>query len=135
MTSISRQGFEYWFRKHSKGIALKFSVGGLEESLDAKPDTMVINLNNKKGFVKLALKHGVSLVPVFQFGENELFVPNPRFAGLQKFLIKNLGFYLPVCSGEWLNMPFKRPVYTVGKCALVRSPFPDQLQLGSTLYP
>jgi hypothetical protein len=58
MTSISRQGFEYWFRKHSKGIALKFSIGGLEEMLDSKPDTMTINLNQKKGFVKLALKHG-----------------------------------------------------------------------------
>ena len=33
-------------------------VGGAVEALDAVPNTMTLNLKRRKGFVKLALRHG-----------------------------------------------------------------------------
>jgi hypothetical protein len=38
------------------------------------------------GFVRMALKHGCKLVPVFSFGENEIYdqVPNPQGSRVRK---------------------------------------------------
>ena len=48
-------------------------VGGAQESFYALPNTYKCVLKNRKGFVKIALKSGASLVPAISFGENELF--------------------------------------------------------------
>lgn len=40
------------------GNALILIVGGAEEALDAVPGKMELTLKNRKGFAKLALKHG-----------------------------------------------------------------------------
>lgn len=47
--------------------------GGAEEALDAHPGSHIITLNKRKGFVKTALQTGAQLVPMYCFGENELF--------------------------------------------------------------
>lgn len=79
-------------------------IGGAEESLDAHPHSNKIIVKKRKGFIKLALKHGyvhryivistltacrVSLVPVFSFGENETYdqVANPPGSLLRKFQV------------------------------------------------
>jgi hypothetical protein len=33
-------------------------IGGAVEALDAVPNTMILTLKKRKGFVKLALRHG-----------------------------------------------------------------------------
>ncbi|GLD99280.1 hypothetical protein PINS_up007998 [Pythium insidiosum] len=48
-------------------------VGGAAEALHAHPGTNDIILHKRKGFVRLALVTGTPLVPVFMFGENDLF--------------------------------------------------------------
>lgn len=48
-------------------------VGGAEESFYAYPDTYKCVLKNRKGFVKIALKTGASLVPAISFGENNVY--------------------------------------------------------------
>lgn len=47
------------------------SVGGAQESLNAKPGHYQIVLKKRKGFIKLVLQTGASLVPVFSFGEGK----------------------------------------------------------------
>ncbi|XP_022202789.1 2-acylglycerol O-acyltransferase 2-A [Nilaparvata lugens] len=63
----------------SVGKALILMVGGARESYACKPGRYKIILKNRKGFVKLSLKTGTSLVPVFSFGETDLYdqVENP----------------------------------------------------------
>lgn len=47
--------------------------GGAREALDAHPGTNDLTLRCRRGFVRVALEHGASLVPVFSFGENDIF--------------------------------------------------------------
>jgi len=48
-------------------------IGGANEAMDAVPGLHKLTLKNRKGFVKIALKTGADLVPIYAFGENELF--------------------------------------------------------------
>ncbi|XP_007441625.1 2-acylglycerol O-acyltransferase 2-A-like [Python bivittatus] len=79
---------------------------------------------NLKGFVRLAIEHGTALVPVFSFGENELFdqVENPKGSWLrwtQQHLQKIMGISLPLFHARGIFqytfgfMPYRRPIYTV----------------------
>lgn len=89
----------------SKGNSIILVLGGAKESLDSRPGTYDLTLNERKGFVKIALRHGAALVPVFSFGENDVFdqVSNPRGSKLrqiQEKLLKQMGFALPLFSGR-----------------------------------
>lgn len=53
--------------------AVVIVVGGAQEALLMRPNEYRIVLKKRKGFVKLALKNGTSLVPMFSFGELDLF--------------------------------------------------------------
>lgn len=63
------------------------AIGGATESLYASPGTMDLVLHRRKGFVRVALQTGASLVPVINFGENEVYSTirgNPS-SGLRNF--------------------------------------------------
>ena len=88
-----------------KGESILLAVGGAEESLDAFPGTYKLTLRNRKGFVRVALKAGASLVPVMSFGENELWtaLPNPDGSKIRKFqetMKRILRFTFPVIHGR-----------------------------------
>jgi hypothetical protein len=51
---------------------LTIVVGGAAESLSAHPGTADLTLKRRKGFIKLAIRQGADLVPVFSFGENDV---------------------------------------------------------------
>lgn len=53
--------------------AVGLVVGGAQESFHAVHNTYKCVLKTRKGFVKIALRTGASLVPAISFGENELF--------------------------------------------------------------
>ena len=59
------------------------------QALDAHPGINNLTLKNRKGFVKVALQHGAALVPIFSFGENNLFaqIPNPKGRCVITFLL------------------------------------------------
>lgn len=102
------------------GKSVAIVVGGAEEALDARPGTNDLTLGTRLGFVRLALEHGANLIPVFSFGENELFsqvMPNPPGSNLRAFQEwgkEMLGFSLPLASGRWgLPVPFRRQITTV----------------------
>ncbi|KAK3095225.1 hypothetical protein FSP39_011832 [Pinctada imbricata] len=118
------ESMRYVLTKMGKGHALGLVVGGALEALEAFPGRYNLKLKNKKGFIKMALTTGASLVPIFSFGETELFtqVDNPegsRLRNLQNWLTRYSGFSPPLFHGRGMFnytfglMPYRRPVYTV----------------------
>ncbi|XP_015273112.1 PREDICTED: 2-acylglycerol O-acyltransferase 1 [Gekko japonicus] len=99
-------------------------VGGAREFLDAHRGSLTLNILRKKGLIKIALEHGAQLVPVFSFGENELFkqIENPKGSRLRAFqesLQRLAGFTLPLFHGRGIFqysfglMPYRKPINTV----------------------
>ncbi len=54
------------------GSAITIVVGGAAESLAAHPGTNDLTLKKRFGFIKMAIREGADLVPVFSFGENDV---------------------------------------------------------------
>jgi len=48
-------------------------LGGVPEMDNCQEDEVILFLKKRKGFVKMALRHGACLVPTFSFGEAGLF--------------------------------------------------------------
>ncbi|KAJ3325859.1 2-acylglycerol O-acyltransferase 2 [Boothiomyces sp. JEL0866] len=96
------------------GTALALFVGGAREFHHMKRGTMDLVLNSRKGFVKIALTQGASLVPVLGFGENDIFdrVDHPNFSLLHK-LAKLAKMAAPLFSGRYVFLPHKVPLVTV----------------------
>ncbi|KAJ7282078.1 DAGAT-domain-containing protein [Mycena rebaudengoi] len=106
------------------GSAIIIVVGGAAESLSAHPGTADLTLRRRLGFIKLAIRHGADLVPVFSFGENDIYEQMPNKPGttiykLQERFKSVFGFTLPLFHGRGLLnyniglMPYRRQIVAV----------------------
>jgi 2-acylglycerol O-acyltransferase 2 len=80
-------------------------VGGSQEAFLARPGSYRLVLKNRKGFIRIALQTGSSLVPVFAFGENEVFDrPIIKHGSLLYLIVdsfmKKTGISLPLVLGR-----------------------------------
>jgi 2-acylglycerol O-acyltransferase 2 len=64
------------------GSAITIVVGGAAESLAAHPGTADLTLKKRYGFIKMAIRAGADLVPVFSFGENDVSGPRDAHMGM-----------------------------------------------------
>ncbi|KAM8778374.1 2-acylglycerol O-acyltransferase 2-like [Rhynchonycteris naso] len=137
LVSSSKASAAHLLSRPGGGQVAVVAVGGPLESLEAKPGALSLRIRNQKGFVKLALEYGASLVPVFSFGENELFqqFPNPPGSWVrraQEALQRLLSVALPLFHGRLgLLLPFRKPIYTVvgAPIPVQRSPRPSRAQV------
>lgn len=129
LASVSRESIENLLSKGGingagMGRAVTIVIGGARESLDARPNTLRLVLNSRKGFVKLAIRTGADLVPVLAFGENELYdqVDSEEHAWIHKFQMvfkKAMGFTIPLFHARGVFnydvglMPYRRAVNIV----------------------
>lgn len=136
--SVSKKSVCHVLSKEGGGNISVIVLGGAEESLDAHPGKFTLFIRQRKGFVKIALTHGAYLVPVFSFGENELFkqVSNPEGSWLrnvQEKLQKIMGFALPLFHARGIFqynfglIPYRKPIHTV-----VGRPIPVRQTLNPT---
>eukprot|EP00435_Cladocopium_sp_Y103_P036375 s1742_g9.t1 len=61
----------------------------------------------REGFVRLALQHGVPIVPVYVFGEAQLFQQSKFLFGLRSWIQKKLGIALVMPYGPF-GLPFTK---------------------------
>jgi len=124
MCECSKESIEWLLTKEGTGNALVLIIGGANEALEAKEGNFRLCYKQRKGFVKIALRHGVSLVPMYCFGENNIYeqVPNPPGSfvrKMQQFLVQRMGFSMPVLHGRGIFnytfgiLPFRRAITTV----------------------
>lgn len=128
-----KQSLEYLLNTdRAVNNAVILVVGGAAEALDAHPGSHMLTLKNRKGFIRLALETGAQLVPLYSFGENELFdqVDNPRgskLRAIQTYFKDHIGFSIPLFNGRGIFnytyglLPRRKRIDTV-----VGSPIPVQ---------
>ena len=78
-----------------KGIATVLVPGGAFEARNWSKGEVKLYLNKRKGFIKLALRFGVDLVPSFSF--NEQFIYSQLSAEEGNYLLFHLYLRLPYC--------------------------------------
>ncbi|XP_061445780.1 2-acylglycerol O-acyltransferase 2-like [Rhineura floridana] len=139
LVSSDKASASYILSRPEGGQVAVIAVGGSPESLEARPGALTLQLLSRKGFIKMALQHGAALVPVFSFGENELFnqVSNPQgsfIRTVQEHFQKAMGLALPLFHARGVFqysfglLPFRRPIQTVvGPPILVpKTPHPSR---------
>lgn len=129
LASVSRESCENILSKGGKngegmGRAITIVVGGARESLESKPGTNNLILNCRLGFVKLAIRQGADLVPVFGFGENDIYEQldphlHPWINKMQLLIKKVMGWTVPIFHARGIfnydvgMMPYRRPMNIV----------------------
>ncbi|TPX60658.1 hypothetical protein CcCBS67573_g08980 [Chytriomyces confervae] len=83
------------------GNIVTLVVGGAEEFTYMQPKTMDLVLQKRKGFAKLALTTGASLVPLISFNENDTWKPSDSefLRKVNKFAKSTFHFVLPALEG------------------------------------
>ncbi|OWK18176.1 MOGAT2 [Cervus elaphus hippelaphus] len=139
LVSADKESAAHILSREGGGNLLAILVGGVQESLDARPGAYKLVLWNRKGFIRLALTHGAALVPIFSFGENDMFdqienSPGSWLRWFQEQILKIVGASIPLFYGRGVFqysfglMPYCRPINTVvGKPIEVqKTPHPSQ---------
>ncbi|XP_041482471.1 2-acylglycerol O-acyltransferase 2-A-like [Lytechinus variegatus] len=124
MCDCSRESLDYLLSDSGKGNAVVLVVGGAIESLEAHPHAHRLYLNRRRGFIVKAMEHGAHLVPIYSFGETDVYeqMANPEgsfLRWLQAKLTKWIGFAPPLYHGRGIFnysvgfMPFRKPINTI----------------------
>ncbi|EDW01696.1 2-acylglycerol O-acyltransferase 2-A [Drosophila grimshawi] len=149
LISVSKESLTYYLTKPNDpkhpnnrdgftSNAVAILVGGAQEALDSHPGKYILTLKNRKGFVKMAIRTGSSIVPTISFGEVDIFdqVDNPPDSTLRRIqtIVKKLtgiSPLIPVGRGFFNYtfgfLPYRRPIVQVvgAPIDVIRNAQPD----------
>lgn len=117
-----RESIRWLLTKEGVGNMVVLLPGGVQEIRYAEQNKFKLKLESRKGFIRLAMETGSSLVPILSFGENDIYHVPEKSTWLGRM---NVWFYertkstLPIYWGplKFLpTLPFRVPINTVGKC-------------------
>jgi len=105
------------------GSSAVLVTGGAKESLVTHPYSSKVVLKDRKGFVKVAIRAGAALVPMWGFGENNLYenlvVGSPRVQRWQRRIQRMISFAPLLVAGRGVFsysgglIPHRRPITVV----------------------
>lgn len=96
------------------GTSVVITVGGAQESLHVQDGGII--LNKRRGFVRLALDNGAQLVPVYTFGEHNVYdtYAGPHWIRYVQHAVKRVfHFTTPLFWGRYFAFPKRVPLTTV----------------------
>ncbi|XP_048191333.1 acyl-CoA wax alcohol acyltransferase 2 [Perognathus longimembris pacificus] len=122
--SVSKSSMDFLLTHKGTGNMLIVVVGGLAECRYSFPGCFTLVLKKRCGFVRMALQHGVALIPAYAFGETNLykqhiFTPGGWMSRFQDWFRSILHIYPCFFYGRgftknsWGLLPFALPVTTV----------------------
>lgn len=127
-------------RMLDSGLSLGIIPGGEREQLLTTYGKEIVFIKSRLGFVRLALRFGVPLVPCFVFGCSDMYHTSKFLIDARMALVKACGVALPICFGPYglPGAPFKQPIDIVigepldfGKCP---DPTDDQVAEAHAKY-
>jgi len=101
---------------------LMFVSGGVREMFYSGLNQEVAYLNNRKGFIKLAIEEGINILPVYIFGNSQTYYLWPLFKYLEEFSSK-IGISLTPFYGRFpfIWVPnFVKLLYVVAKPIVIQ---------------
>lgn len=121
--SSSKESIDYLLGYPKGGKAIGIAPGGASEAHYSQPGGIYkLVLKKRKGFIKLAVRHGTPIIPLFSFGEIDLFEQvYPTEGSLTEKLfrllkwITRINFIMPKYGFAGL-IPNHKPVTIVCKC-------------------
>lgn len=108
-------------RSLSNGDRIGIAPGGILEMFEnypkkgRKPNEECVLLESRKGFIRMAIKHGVPVIPVFCFGGSKAF-KRLQFPPFVEKISNTLRISLCILFGRWgLPVPFfTKLLYAIG---------------------
>ena len=92
-----------------KGLSLMLCPGGQDEQIETIYGRERVFLRKRAGFVRLAIIHGVPVVPAFCFGSSDLYYTSRLMHGLRRWLVRSLRIALPLYTGAWGFFAYPTP--------------------------
>jgi hypothetical protein len=115
--TCTSDSIKYRLQNGEKGATVVIALGGAEEFKHLNYGTMDLVLKKRKGFIKIALNTGTSLLPVLGFGENEIYsrLTHPFFDLFHATFHSLFKSAAPIFIGKWGTLlPERHPLITVG---------------------
>jgi 1-acyl-sn-glycerol-3-phosphate acyltransferase len=81
------------------GESLLVLPGGEAEQILTKYGREIVYLKKRKGFIKLAIRQGVPVVPIYIFGVSDYYYTSDFLLGPRMWLMKNCQVCLPLSAG------------------------------------
>ncbi len=82
-----------------RGRSVLVLPGGEAEQLLTQYGKEQVYVKSRKGFIKLAMRKKVQVVPMYVFGSSDMVYTSSILYGPRKWLMKNLGVCIPICFG------------------------------------
>jgi hypothetical protein len=106
--------------KHlSEGANIGIIIGGEQETLVTENGKDKVVLGGRKGFVRLAMRHGAHLVPTYTFNLNSSFSFHPGLLRAPRVALQRMfQVCIPVTFGRWgTPMPYPTPglLFVIGE--------------------
>lgn len=121
--NVSRKSCKFVLTDKGPGHSVAIVPGGSSDVLNLFPGSYILTLQRRQGFVKLALETGCPLVPVFGFGQNDVFNKQPKVSFLQnyktgrstpeKWIKVFLKGVMQMLFARFGIMPYPRPITVV----------------------
>ena len=90
-------------RQLDNGRSLLIIPGGEAEQIRTENGQELVYVQKRKGFIKLALRKRVPVVPVYVFGVSDMYHTSHAAFGLRQWLVKNLGVAVCFTAGMWYS--------------------------------
>ena len=88
-------------RQLQQGRSLLILPGGEQEQIRTRNGREEVYVQKRMGFIKLALRYKIPVVPVYVFGASDMYHTSDVALDLRLALVKQLGIAIPLAVGKW----------------------------------
>jgi hypothetical protein len=84
-----------------KGKSIALQPGGIKEQIASRSDQEQAVFPPNLGFIRMSLKYGMDILPVYVFNENQMFTRIPGLDWAAELMNRMTGFGMPFVQGKF----------------------------------